>query len=203
MKSKQTKLILIFLLVVGLMSFLLFKNNSSKTQSVVNKQSSDSNFTSVDQPVIDKFNRLSQSGNSSCSGTFKDSISSMLDNSRLQGSCCSAMSLHRYKEQIEGLKKYKDISDIPSDPYDIEAGLAKKLLSYYDMQLNPEEQKAYDYAMQNSKEKGPCCCKCWRWYVYGGLGKLLIREKGFTGQQITEVWNLSDGCGGEGDHVNH
>ena len=31
----------------------------------------------------------------------------------------------------------------------------------------------------------------------------LIKEKGFTGEQVTEVWNLSDGCGGEGDHVNH
>lgn len=203
MKANKNKLILSALLVVALISFVLLKNNSSNPQPVINKQNNESNFTSVDQPIVDKFNRLSQSGNSSCSGAFKDSISSMPDSSRLQGSCCSAMSLHRYKEQVEGLRKYKDISDIPSNPYDIEAGLAKKLLSYYDMQLNPEEQKAYDYAMQNSKEKGPCCCKCWRWYVYGGLGKLLIRERGFTGRQITEIWNLSDGCGGEGDHVNH
>lgn len=68
-------------------------------------------------------------------------------------------------------------------------------MSYYDMELTPEEQQAYDYAMQNSNEKGPCCCKCWRWYVYGGLGKYLIRNHGFSGEQVTEVWNLSDGCG--------
>jgi hypothetical protein len=111
--------------------------------------------------------------------------------------------MHRYEEQVTGLKKFKDIPEIPSDPYDIEVGLAKKLLSYYDLKLSEAEQKSYDYAMQNSNEKGPCCCKCWRWYVYGGLGKLLIREKGFNGQQLTEVWNLSDGCGGEGDHVEH
>lgn len=203
MKANKNKLILSVLLVIVLISFMLLKNNSSKTSIIVNKQSNDPNFTSVDKPIVDKFNRLSQSGNSSCSSVFKDSISSMPDNSRLQGSCCSAMSLHRYKEQINGLTKYKDIAEIPQDPYDIEAGLAKKMQVYYDTELTSEQQKAYDFAMQNSKEKGPCCCKCWRWYVYGGLAKFLIAEKGFTGERVTEVWNLSDGCGGEGDHVNH
>ena len=113
------------------------------------------------------------------------------------------MNLHRYIEQVEGLKKYKDVKEIPSDPYDIEAGLAKKLQAYYDTELTSDEQKAYDYAMANSMEKGPCCCKCWRWYVYGGLGKYLIKNYKFTGEQVTEVWNLSDGCGGAGDHATH
>lgn len=150
-----------------------------------------------------KFDVLSKSGNSSCSGDFVQSIDGMPDTAQLQGSCCSPMDLHRYSEQVEGLKKYKDISEIPSDPYDINAGLAKELKAHYDDTLTPEEQKAYDYAMQNSMEKGPCCCKCWRWYVYGGLAKLLIHKYHFTGQQITDVWNLSDGCGGPGDHVTH
>ena len=129
----------------------------------------------------------------------------MPDDARLQGSCCSPMSTHRYSEQVEGLKKFKtvagqNIDKIPDDPYDIEAGFAKELMSYYDMELTPEEQKVYDYAMQNSNEKGPCCCKCWRWYVYGGLGKYLIKNHGFTGEQVTQVWNLSDGCGGDNEH---
>lgn len=144
------------------------------------------------------FDYLSKHGNSACSTDFKDSINGMPDSARLQGSCCIAMDLNRYTEQIEGLKKYKDVLEIPSDPYNIEAGLAKKLMGYYNVALTPDEQKAYDYAMQNSNEKGPCCCKCWRWYVYGGLAKHLIRDKGFTGEQITEIWNLSDGCGGNG-----
>ncbi|MBI4114395.1 MAG: hypothetical protein HY445_00965 [Candidatus Niyogibacteria bacterium] len=160
---------------------------------------------SVDQALVAKFEVLSQSGNSSCSGTFKESIAAMPDANRLQGSCCSKMSLHRYSEQVEGLQEFKavpnqNIAEIPDDPYDIEAGLAKELLSYYDLALTPEEQKAYDYAMLNSSEKGPCCCKCWRWYVYGGLGKYLIKNHGFTGEQVTEVWNLSDGCGGDNEH---
>ncbi|MBI2626707.1 MAG: hypothetical protein HYW77_00475 [Parcubacteria group bacterium] len=148
-----------------------------------------------------RFAELSKNGNSACSSAFKDSIASMTDNARIQGSCCSPMNLHRYIEQVEGLKKYKDIKEIPLDPYDIEAGLAKKLQSYYDMELMLDEQMAYDYAMTNSMEKGPCCCKCWRWYVYGGLGKYLIKNYKFTGEQITEVWNLSDGCGGDNDHL--
>ncbi len=152
-----------------------------------------------------KFAELSKNGNSTCSGMFKDSISSMADNARIQGSCCSPMSLHRYTEQVEGLVKFKsipgqNIAEIPDDPYDVEAGLAKRLIAYYDTELSSEEQAAYDYALQNSNEKGPCCCKCWRWYVYGGLGKYLIKNHGFSGEQITKLWNLSDGCGGDEEH---
>jgi len=161
-----------------------------------------SNPLGVDSALAAKFEMLSKNGNSACSGTFKDSIATMDDNTRLQGSCCSPMNIHRYTEQVNGLRKYESIPEIPSDPYDIEAGLAKELQSYYDAELTSEEQAAYDYSMANSNEKGPCCCKCWRWYVYGGLGKLLIQKYNFTGEQVTEIWNLSDGCGGDTKH-NH
>lgn len=154
----------------------------------------------VSQALAAQFEYLSQNGNSSCSSAFRDSIASMPDDARLQGSCCSPMSMHRYSEQVEGLKKYQSIAEIPPDPYDIEVGLAKKLMAHYDDQLTSEEQKAYDYATQNSDEKGPCCCKCWRWNTYGGLAKYLIRNHQFTGEQVTELWNLSDGCGGDSEH---
>lgn len=200
MNSKTTKVLALFIIILGAAylyiaaarSFTFFAKPSSQKQSlnVVNKS------------LAAKFDYLSQNGNSSCSLSFRDSIPTMPDTARLQGSCCSPMSMHRYSEQIEGLKSYKNIKEIPEDPYDIEAGLAKKLLAHYDDKLSSEEQKAYDYAMQNSHEKGPCCCKCWRWYVYGGLGKLLIQQYGFTGEQVTNVWNLSDGCGGDSEH-NH
>ncbi|HCM68067.1 hypothetical protein A3C21_01530 [Candidatus Kaiserbacteria bacterium RIFCSPHIGHO2_02_FULL_59_21] len=157
----------------------------------------------TDEILAAKFDVLSKRGNSSCSAAFADSIDTMADTARFQGSCCSPMDTHRYEEQITGLTKFKDIPDIPTDPYDIDAGLAKMFKDYYDVELTPEEQTAYDYAIRNSNEKGPCCCKCWRWYVYGGLGKLLIQKYGFTGEQVTQVWDLSDGCGGEGEHVNH
>lgn len=157
----------------------------------------------ADQALAAKFETLAKAGNSTCSMAFNDSIETMPDDARLQGSCCSPMDPHRYQEQVEGLKKFKDIPEIPSDPYDIPVSLAKQLKAQYDVQLTPEQQAAYDYATANSNEKGPCCCKCWRWYVYGGLAKLLIQKYGFTGEQVVEVWNLSDGCGGPGDHAGH
>jgi hypothetical protein len=154
----------------------------------------------TDPALKARFEHLSTNGNSSCSGAFLRSIPRMTPIARLQGSCCSPMDLARYDEQIQGLKAFAAIAEIPPDPYDIEAGLAQKLMAAYGLALAPEEQAAYDYAMQNSDEKGPCCCQCWRWHVYGGLGKLLIRERGFTGAQVAQIWDLSDGCGGAADH---
>lgn len=191
-------LIIIALLFVGGVAYFYTANQNGKSPI----SNSTQNETSIVQAALAaKFDYLSQNGNSSCSASFKESIPSLPAGERLRGSCCSPMNLHRYTEQVEGLQKYSYISEIPPDPYDIETGLAQNLLSYYDVELTPEEQKAYDYAMINSNEKGPCCCKCWRWYVYGGLGKLLIKNHSFTGEQLTEVWNLSDGCGGAGDHL--
>ena len=147
-----------------------------------------------------KFKPLSKNGNSNCSQAFLESIPSLPDSVRLQGSCCGPMNLHRYREQITGLKRYAAIAEIPPDPYDIDAALAKRLLPAYAIELKPEQQRAYDQALTVSSEKGPCCCECWRWHVYGGLGKLLIRDHGFDGANLAKVWDLSDGCGGE-DHV--
>lgn len=148
--------------------------------------------------LASRFEELSRNGNSNCSGAFSDSIATMPATARLKGSCCGPMNLPRYTEQVNGLAEYADIAAIPSDPYDIPAGIAREAMSYYDVQLTGAERQAYDYAMANSDEKGPCCCQCWRWKVYGGLAKLLISEHGFTGEQVVKVWNLSNGCGGAG-----
>lgn len=150
----------------------------------------------VDPGIAKRFEYLSANGNSNCSLVFLQAIAKMPAVARLQGSCCSPMDLARYARQIEGLKKYKDIAAIPADPYDIEAGLAQQALSNDDLTLTADEQKAYDYAMARSEQKGPRCCRCWRWKVYGGLAKYLIRSHGFTGPQVTEIWDLSNGCGG-------
>jgi hypothetical protein len=143
-----------------------------------------------------RFDYLSTHGNSNCSADFLNSIGSMPAVARLQGSCCSPMDRKRYVTQVQALAKYRSIDEIPSDPYDIPGGVAQKVMPYYDVVLNPEEQRAYQYAMDHSEEKGPCCCQCWRWKMYGGLAKYLIRERRFTGEQITDEWDLSDGCGG-------
>ena len=189
LKKYQIIALLLFAVLLGTAFFSTKKNQEAELKPHI-----------ASEALAAKFDYLSQNGNSSCSANFQKSIPQMTDDNRIQGSCCSAMGFHRYSEQVEGLKKYGNIPEIPGDPYDIDAGLAKKLMGYYDMTLTPEEQKAYDYAMANSHEKGPCCCKCWRWYVYGGLGKYLIHNYGFTGEQLTEVWNLSDGCGGDEEH---
>lgn len=152
------------------------------------------------QTLDKRFEFLSTHGNSTCSPAFTDSIAKMSTVARLQGSCCSPMDRHRYGEQVEALKKYATIPEIPPDPYDIAAGTAQKAMGYFDLALSPDEQKAYQYAMDNSDEKGPCCCQCWRWRVYGGLGKFLIREHRFSGEKLVEVWNLSSGCGGGAEH---
>lgn len=147
-----------------------------------------------------RFDYLNAHGNSTCSAVFTDSIAKMPVMARLQGSCCAPMERRRYVRQVQGLTKYAAIPDIPPDPYDIAAGTAQKMMPYYDLALSPDEQRAYKHAMENSDEKGPCCCQCWRWKLYGGLGKFLIREHRFTGEQLVEVWNLSDGCGGGAEH---
>ena len=157
---------------------------------------SDLAIAAEDTSLASRFKDLSENGNSTCSGTFTESIATMPSTSRIKGSCCSPMEMKRYVEQVNGLTKYRDIAMIPSDPYDIPSGIAQKVMPYYDVKLTSTEQKAYDYAMAKSEEKGPCCCQCWRWKMYGGLAKYLIHERGFTGKQIVDVWDLSDGCGG-------
>jgi len=144
-----------------------------------------------------KFALLSTAKTNFCAKA--DFINSKGDGERLQGSCCSKMDFHRYSEQVEGLKKYSNIEQIPKDPYDIPVSLAKELLGYdKDIQLTAEQQSIYDEAVNLSHEKGPCCCKCWRWDAFKGLAKYLITQHNFNAEQIAEVWDLSDGCGGKG-----
>jgi hypothetical protein len=150
-----------------------------------------------------RFELLSQDGNVECSVQFEKLIGTMGPEGRLQGSCCAPMDEARYRQQIEGLKKYADITEVPPDPYDISASLAHKLMGDYDLALSKEEQAAYDYAMQHSDMEGPCCCKCWRWKVYGGLGKYLIRTRHYTGQKLVDLWNVGQGCGGATDTKMH
>lgn len=160
-----------------------------------------------DQPkkesLESRFAILSTSNTNFCAGPAF--INQKSDDERLQGSCCSKMDFHRYKEQVEGLKKYSNINQIPKDPYDVSVALAKELLNYdKNIQLTAEQQAIYDEAAKLSDEKGPCCCKCWRWDAFRGLAKYLITEQGFNSEQIAEIWDLSDGCGGKGhEHGNH
>jgi len=138
---------------------------------------------------------------SSFCGLQPTAVNGFSDENSIQGACCGAMDFHRYQEQVESLKQYKGISQIPEDPYNVPVTLAKQLFKYQQtIILNEEQQGVYDQAMEMSHEGGPCCCKCWRWTAFEGLAKYLITEKGYDSQQVADLWDMLDGCGGPG-HV--
>ncbi len=83
----------------------------------------------------ERFDFLSKHGNSTCSAAFTESVASMPVAARLQGSFCAPMNRHRYGEQVNALKKYAAIAEIPPDPYDITAGTAQKVMRFYDLAL--------------------------------------------------------------------
>ena len=146
----------------------------------------------------EKFDYLSNQTSSYCS-LQPTSIEGYADSDFLQGACCSAMDLHRYQEQVEYLKRYADIPQIPADPYDISTELAKELLAYQEkITLTEEQQATYDQAVELSDEKGPCCCQCWRWHAFEGQAKYLIIELEWSADQVAELWDFEDGCGGPG-----
>ena len=113
----------------------------------------------------------------------------------LGGQCCGAMmNTKDHHENLQALQKYKDIPDVPLDPFHTPVDQAKKWIDYDKATtLASDEQKVYDQAMAMSKE-GPCCCKCWHYYVNEGVAKKMIKDYGYSPQQISDFWNVSDIC---------
>jgi hypothetical protein len=107
------------------------------------------------------------------------------------------MDWNHYRRQVLGLRVYGDIQQIPDDPYNIPAATAKDLFLYdRSVHLSRRQQIIYVQAMHLTSEKGPCCCKCWRWHAFEGLSRYLIDQKHFTARQVAQVVSLVDGCGG-------
>jgi hypothetical protein len=99
-----------------------------------------------------------------------------------------------YHDQLKKLQVYKNIPDIPLNPYKTPVELAKKWIDYdRATTLDSKNQDIFNQALKLSKE-GPCCCKCWHYYVNEGIAKKLIKDKGFNAQQIAEYWDLSSIC---------
>lgn len=196
--KKTNKKYLFGLIILVLGAYLIISNFNKENASIKEVSA-----------LEEQFNMLSNQKTNLCAGpNFIDSKS---DKDRIQGACCSAMDLHRYKEQVEGLKelreKYSNLGDdlrlIVEDPYDIPVSLARELLEYQKtITLTPEQQEIYNQAMKLSHEGGPCCCKCWRWYAFEGQAKKLIVDHNFSSEQIAELWDIQDGCGGAG-HEGH
>lgn len=161
----------------------------------------DNDMTAENAALRAQFNTLSTAGSNVC-GAQPENLDAFVDGERMQGSCCAPMSFHSYKEQITGLEQYADYELIPSDPYNVSVTWAKEMIAYNEeTTLNAEQQAVYDEATELSHEGGPCCCVCWHWYAYAGLGKKLIVEHDFTAEQVAELWDLSDACGGSHTHT--
>ncbi len=191
-KIKKRTLFVIIALIV-LVGFVIFSYSESSIS--ITNQDADVKGSEA------KFAILSKAKTNSCGGGESYVSQLSADGTRIQGSCCSSMNFHRYTEQIEGLKKYSNYEIIPSDPYDVSSEWADRMIKYGGQkELTSEQQSIYNGAMELSHEGGPCCCKCWHWYAYEGLAKHLIVEENFTAEEIAEVWDLSDACGGSG-HV--
>lgn len=124
-------------------------------------------------------------------------IERMPDRMRLQGSCCTPMNWAAYRGQVRGLHTYLGVPQIPKDPYDIPVALAKRLLAYdRTISLQPAQAGVYQQAMRSSREKGPCCCHCWRWNAFAGLSKYLIADRAWRAGAVAALIGLLDGCGG-------
>lgn len=120
----------------------------------------------------------------------------------LGGQCCGAMmDTHAYEENLKALQAYKEIPDIILDSMKTPIPLAKKWIDYNDAtSLTAEEQQIFNNALALSDE-GPCCCKCWHYFVNEGIAKKMIKDGTWNAEQIAGYWDASGICGGEGHGV--
>jgi hypothetical protein len=190
-------LLVILIVLIGVSGYLVFGKDRAQVR---NASQGDVELGDANAPdgSDEEFNYLVSQTSNNC-GLQRQAVFNYPDDQRIQGSCCNKMDYHVYQEQIESLKKYKDISIIPTDPYDISAAQAKQLFGYLEeIELTSDQQAIYNEAMKMSDEGGPCCCKCWHWDAYEGLAKKLIVDYGWDSEQIAELWDISDACGGAG-----
>ncbi len=120
------------------------------------------------------------------------------DSPNLGGQCCGALTnVSKYYAQIGELQKYSYIPDVPLDPYNVSISIARKRIAYdYATVLTEEQQKVLNAAASMSDEGGPCCCRCWHWYVNEGIAKYMIIYYNFDAKQVAEFYDSSDICGG-------
>lgn len=153
--------------------------------------------------TVAEFNYLSQEHTDFCQNLGDETanvnfIHSLMDDTYLQGSCCTPMYLPDYSRQILGLQGYSSISIIPPDPYNVNASTAKAMVANVDLALTTSQQAIYNSAMSMTNDKAPCCCMCWAGYAHEGLAKTLIVQYGYDAGQVAAVLNLEGCCGGPG-----
>ena len=139
---------------------------------------------------------LARQTSNSC-GLEPGALERMPGRMRLQGSCCFPMNLAAHQSQVQGLRAYSSVRQIPADPYDVPVSVAKRLLGYdATIHLTKLQARRYAQAMHMSSLKGPCCCRCWRWYAFRGLSKYLLSDGGWTAARLATLVDLLEGCGG-------
>ena len=113
----------------------------------------------------------------------------------LSGQCCGSMKdLSEYNKELQNLQQYKNIPDVPMNPYKTPVAIAKKWIDYdHTTTLKSAEQAIMNQAIQMSKE-GPCCCKCWHYFVNEGIAKKMIRDYHYTAKQVADYWDTSSIC---------
>ena len=123
------------------------------------------------------------------------------DEDSLGGQCCGALrDMNAYQAQLDALsdfiEKNGNIEFIPHDPYDVSVRQAQQLLVFdRDIHLTSDQQRTFDLATEMSHHGGPCCCKCWKWFMMSGLGKKMIADYDWNEHQLAELWDTSSSCG--------
>jgi hypothetical protein len=144
-----------------------------------------------------RFDYLSRQHSNNC-GLQPSSFASMPATARFQGACCGPMDAKLYPDyvkQIHALAHY-DHSFVPSDPYNMSVGLARRLVAFNDtILLTHAQQQVYNEAFKFAPDGAPCCCHCWRWTAFEGQAKYFIARRHYTARQIGTLWGLDDGCG--------
>jgi len=171
-----------------------YKRLSPQAQALYYKQSDE-----LTKSVPDRLVELDEK-NIGCFGP-KQVLAMSTSEENLGGQCCEALtSFEAYKLQLKAIERFmqehggEDL--IPPDPYDVPVDVAQKLTQLdNDIVLSQEQQVIFDEAVAMSHHGGPCCCKCWKWYVMSGLAKKLIVDEGWDASQIAEMWDISSSCG--------
>lgn len=167
---------------------------SPQAKALYHKQSK-----GLTQPVPPRLVELDEK-NIGCFGP-KQVMSMNAEDTNLGGQCCGALtSYDGYKVQLEAIEHFivKNGGEglVPPDPYDLSVEVAQELTRYdTDISLNEDQQATFDEAVAMSHHGGPCCCKCWKWYVMSGLAKKLIVDESWNANQIAELWDISSSCG--------
>ncbi len=182
------------LLLVALAGAFVLKLTAADTPSRTQRSAASEGMLAA-MPVAGRFAVLAGAHSNRCDlGAME--LRRMPDRMRLRGSCCFPMDRARYTQQRRDLRTYRRNALVPGDPYDVSAGLAKRLLRYRNIELGPQGRAIYRRATKASSLGGPCCCPCWRWQAFKGQARFLIARRHYTAARVAALWELEEGCGG-------